>query len=109
MTRQEAEAVLDDCMKVLFYRDARSLNKVGWELLLRAVFAAPRSWDLVADRAATGSRIAQQARRRRRRRRLASAERRIGSFRARPRSSALIVPNRDSPRSRYPSISIAPP
>jgi 20S proteasome subunit beta 7 len=28
MTREEAEAVLDDCMKVLFYRDARSLNKV---------------------------------------------------------------------------------
>ncbi|RSH90570.1 Proteasome subunit beta type-7 [Saitozyma podzolica] len=27
MTQQEATAVLDDCMKVLFYRDARSMNK----------------------------------------------------------------------------------
>jgi hypothetical protein len=29
LSREEAEAVLDTCMKVLFYRDARSLNKVG--------------------------------------------------------------------------------
>ena len=29
LSREEAEAVLDNCMKVLFYRDARSLNKVG--------------------------------------------------------------------------------
>jgi hypothetical protein len=29
LSRQEAEAVLDNCMKVLFYRDARSLNKVS--------------------------------------------------------------------------------
>lgn len=28
MSREEATAVLEDCMKVLFYRDARSLNKV---------------------------------------------------------------------------------
>lgn len=28
LTREEAEALVDDCMKVLFYRDARSLNKV---------------------------------------------------------------------------------
>lgn len=28
LSRQEAEEVLDECMKVLFYRDARSLNKV---------------------------------------------------------------------------------
>ncbi|KAG7531716.1 hypothetical protein FFLO_04158 [Filobasidium floriforme] len=27
LSREEAEAVLDNCMKVLFYRDARSLNK----------------------------------------------------------------------------------
>lgn len=27
LSRQEAEAVLDECMKVLFYRDARSINK----------------------------------------------------------------------------------
>jgi 20S proteasome subunit beta 7 len=35
LSRQEAEAVLDNCMKVLFYRDARSLNKVGHGYLLR--------------------------------------------------------------------------
>lgn len=29
LTREEAEALLDDCMKVLFYRDARSLNKAS--------------------------------------------------------------------------------
>lgn len=28
LTAEEAEALLDDCMKVLFYRDARSINKV---------------------------------------------------------------------------------
>jgi 20S proteasome subunit beta 7 len=28
LTREEAEKVMDDCMKVLFYRDARSINKV---------------------------------------------------------------------------------
>jgi len=28
MTAEEAEKLLDECMKVLFYRDARSLNKV---------------------------------------------------------------------------------
>ena len=29
LTEEEAEKVLGECMKVLFYRDARSLNKVG--------------------------------------------------------------------------------
>lgn len=29
LTAEEAEAVIDDCMKVLYYRDARSINKVG--------------------------------------------------------------------------------
>ena len=29
LTREEAEKVMDDCMKVLFYRDARSINKVS--------------------------------------------------------------------------------
>lgn len=28
LTEQEAEDVLNECMKVLFYRDARSMNKV---------------------------------------------------------------------------------
>ena len=28
MSAEEAEKLLDTCMKVLFYRDARSLNKV---------------------------------------------------------------------------------
>lgn len=28
MSKEEATAVLEDCMKVLYYRDARSLNKV---------------------------------------------------------------------------------
>lgn len=28
LTADEAEKLLDECMKVLFYRDARSLNKV---------------------------------------------------------------------------------
>lgn len=27
LTKEEAEALIDDCMKVMFYRDARSLNK----------------------------------------------------------------------------------
>lgn len=29
LTREEAEQVMTECMKVLYYRDARSLNKVG--------------------------------------------------------------------------------
>lgn len=29
LTEAEAEAVLNECMKVLYYRDARSMNKVG--------------------------------------------------------------------------------
>jgi 20S proteasome subunit beta 7 len=29
LTEAEAAKLLDDCMRVLFYRDARSLNKVG--------------------------------------------------------------------------------
>lgn len=29
LTAEEAEKLLDECMKVLFYRDARSINKVG--------------------------------------------------------------------------------
>ncbi len=29
MSREEAEKIMDECMKVLFYRDARSLNKVS--------------------------------------------------------------------------------
>ena len=28
LTSEEAESVINDCMKVLFYRDARSINKV---------------------------------------------------------------------------------
>jgi len=28
LTEEEAKKLLDDCMRVLFYRDARSLNKV---------------------------------------------------------------------------------
>ena len=28
LTEQDAEKIIEDCMKVLFYRDARSLNKV---------------------------------------------------------------------------------
>lgn len=30
LTQQEAEKLIDDCMKVLFYRDARSINKVSY-------------------------------------------------------------------------------
>jgi 20S proteasome alpha/beta subunit len=38
LTEDEARKILEDCMRVLFYRDARSLNKVGnskasWESL----------------------------------------------------------------------------
>ena len=33
LTAEEAEAVLSDCMKVLFYRDARSINKVSQAIL----------------------------------------------------------------------------
>jgi 20S proteasome subunit beta 7 len=29
LTEAEAEKLLNDCMRVLYYRDARSLNKVG--------------------------------------------------------------------------------
>jgi 20S proteasome subunit beta 7 len=29
LTAEEAEALIDECMKVLFYRDARSINKVS--------------------------------------------------------------------------------
>jgi 20S proteasome subunit beta 7 len=29
LTQQEAEELMDECMKVLFYRDARSINKVS--------------------------------------------------------------------------------
>lgn len=29
LTEEEAESVLNECMKVLYYRDARSMNKVG--------------------------------------------------------------------------------
>jgi 20S proteasome subunit beta 7 len=29
LTAEEAEELLNECMKVLFYRDARSLNKVS--------------------------------------------------------------------------------
>jgi 20S proteasome subunit beta 7 len=29
MTEEEGKALLTECMKVLFYRDARSLNKVS--------------------------------------------------------------------------------
>jgi 20S proteasome subunit beta 7 len=29
LTAEEAEKVIDDCMKVLYYRDARSINKVS--------------------------------------------------------------------------------
>lgn len=29
MTVKQATEVMDNCMKVLYYRDARSLNKVG--------------------------------------------------------------------------------
>jgi len=29
MTHDEAKALLEECMRVLFYRDARSLNKVS--------------------------------------------------------------------------------
>lgn len=32
MSQEEAEKVMDDCMRVLFYRDARSLNKVSLDL-----------------------------------------------------------------------------
>ena len=30
LTEKEAKAILEDCMRVLFYRDARSLNRVSW-------------------------------------------------------------------------------
>jgi len=29
MSRDEAKEVLENCLKVLFYRDCRALNKVG--------------------------------------------------------------------------------
>jgi len=29
LTREEAEKILTECMKVLYYRDARALNKVS--------------------------------------------------------------------------------
>lgn len=47
MSKEEAMAVMRDCMKVLYYRDARSLNKVGTKLVLCVVLFAwliQRSW-----------------------------------------------------------------
>jgi 20S proteasome subunit beta 7 len=32
LTREEAEKILIECMKVLYYRDARSLNKVSHQI-----------------------------------------------------------------------------
>ena len=34
LTEQDAEKIIEDCMKVLFYRDARSLNKVRLTLFM---------------------------------------------------------------------------
>jgi 20S proteasome alpha/beta subunit len=34
LTAEEAEKVIADCMKVLFYRDARSINKVSFAMHL---------------------------------------------------------------------------
>lgn len=31
LTQEEAEKLMDECMKVLFYRDARSMNKVSYD------------------------------------------------------------------------------
>lgn len=44
-TAEEAEAVIDECMKVLFYRDARSMNKVcaGSNMLLTYSTKSPMS------------------------------------------------------------------
>lgn len=38
LTQEEAEKLIDDCMKVLFYRDARSINKVSLYLLWLETF-----------------------------------------------------------------------
>lgn len=43
LTGEEAEKVLDDCMKVLFYRDARSINKVCPRSILESM---KRRWIL---------------------------------------------------------------
>jgi 20S proteasome alpha/beta subunit len=40
MSREEAEKIMDECMKVLFYRDARSLNKVSGRSLMFSAFVA---------------------------------------------------------------------
>lgn len=36
LTREEAEKILTECMKVLYYRDARALNKVSFVFPLRS-------------------------------------------------------------------------
>ena len=47
LTEEEAEKLLAECMKVLFYRDARSMNKVGglstWCYLADGSTKLPRS------------------------------------------------------------------
>lgn len=42
LTAEEAEALMDECMKVLFYRDARSINKVS-RLFCSFTDGGPRS------------------------------------------------------------------
>lgn len=34
MTEKEARELVDKCLKVLYYRDARSFNKVNWTVII---------------------------------------------------------------------------
>eukprot|EP01102_Stenamoeba_stenopodia_P006985 TRINITY_DN1952_c0_g3_i2.p1 TRINITY_DN1952_c0_g3~~TRINITY_DN1952_c0_g3_i2.p1 ORF type:complete len:257 (-),score=62.24 TRINITY_DN1952_c0_g3_i2:131-901(-) len=51
LTEEEAKKLLEDCLKVLFYRDARSLNKIqiakidatGWSI--SAPYSLPTQWE----------------------------------------------------------------
>lgn len=49
MSRDEAVAVLEDCMKVLYYRDARSMNKVSRRSCAVSVSVSPFSRSAVAN------------------------------------------------------------
>jgi 20S proteasome subunit beta 7 len=50
LTAEEAEKLLDECMKVLFYRDARSINKVSNTSLQTLPWCGTKTDGLVPNR-----------------------------------------------------------
>ena len=39
LTREEAQAVLEDCMRVLYYRDGRTINKVSLSFIIASLMS----------------------------------------------------------------------